>query len=139
MAELEIKPSHFGLRGFIPNYVAIQLLKQFTLTRNVDVVPAGSFAIPRGGREWMWGPSVTIRLALSLGRHKAWPPENSFPHKSSGLGCGSGPGRPGQSSLPLLVDRMPSQGRWVSCAYYDPLSVGPRTGMVHVRSPVLGL
>lgn len=55
MAELEIIPSHFGLRGFIPNYVAIKLLKQFTLSRSVDVAPAGSFAVPCGGREWMWG------------------------------------------------------------------------------------
>lgn len=135
MAELEMKPSHLGLRGFSPNDVAIQLLKQFTLPGNVDAAPAGSFAIPCGGREWMWGPSVTTRLQL-----KVWPPENSSPHKSSGLRCGPGPGRPGQSSLLLLVDRMPSQGRWVSCcAYRDPPSVGPGVGMVHAWSPVLGL
>lgn len=95
MAELEMKPSHFGLRGFSPNYVAIELLKQFTLPGNVDAAPAGSFAIPCG---------CGVPQLLPDSGSRFGPPDNSSPHKSSGLGCGPGPGRPGQSSLLLLVD-----------------------------------
>lgn len=82
MAELEIKPSHFGLRGFIPNYDATQLLKQLILSGNIDFVPAGSFPTPCGGREW----------GLSLAGLKVWPPENCSPQKSLGLGHAVGRG-----------------------------------------------
>lgn len=81
-----MKPSHFGLRGFIPNYDAIQLLKSFFLAENVDFVPLVHlqfhWEVESGGRV----PQLLLDLEAQPGRLKVGPPENCSSHKSLGLG-----------------------------------------------------
>lgn len=108
MAELEIKPSHLGLRGFIPYYLAIQLLKQFTLTRMLMLFLLAPLQFHMVVESGCGVPQLLLDLRSPWGGTRFGPLRTPFHIKAPAWGAGLAQGGLGSQAC---------SSWWIKCPF----------------------